>query len=173
MKVSIIMPVFNEMKTVDQILQKILRVDLDEHEKEVIIVDDGSTDGTVEYLKSIKNPSIKVVFHKINLGKASAVQTSKQHVTGEVVIIQDADLEYEPNEYSKLIEPILQGKADVVYGSRYMGSSPHRILSFWHYFGNKFLTFLSNVLFNLFHAFSISGLTIFLYSFMFGADKLK
>ena len=118
------------------------------HDKEVIVVDDGSTDGTTQCLKDMTVKDIKVFFHEKNRGKGAALRTGFQHVTGDIVIIQDADLEYDPGEYGRLIEPILDGRADVVYGSRFLGG-PHRVLFFWHYVGNKFLSILSNMLTNL------------------------
>ncbi len=119
-------------------------------QKELIAVDDGSTDGTREILKAMQqeNPTLKIFFHERNLGKGAALRTGFSHATGQIIIVQDADLEYNPKDYSKLIEPILEGKADVVYGSRFLGG-PQRVLYFWHYLGNKFLTLLSNMLSNL------------------------
>lgn len=118
-------------------------------EKEIIVVDDFSTDGTREQLNEIDNDSIKVFFHEKNRGKGAALRTGFKAVSGDVVIIQDADLEYDPKEYPKLLQPILDGKADVVYGSRFAGGEPHRVAYFWHMMGNKFLTFLSNMLTNV------------------------
>jgi len=119
-------------------------------EKEIIIVDDASSDGTKEILKEEIEPIVdKVIYHKSNLGKGAALRSGFKLVSGDIVIIQDADLEYDPNEYPMLMEPITSGKADVVYGSRFMGSGPHRVLFFWHMVGNRFLTLLSNMLTNL------------------------
>jgi glycosyltransferase involved in cell wall biosynthesis len=128
-----------------EILQRVVSIP---HDKEVIVVDDGSTDGTTQCLKDMTVKDIKVFFHEKNRGKGAALRTGFQHVTGDIVIIQDADLEYDPGEYGRLIEPILDGRADVVYGSRFLGG-PHRVLFFWHYVGNKFLSILSNMLTNL------------------------
>ena len=147
MKVSIIIPVFNESKTLRQVVEKVIAVNMI---KEIIIVDDASTDGTRELLeKELKEKVNKVIYQPFNQGKGAALRTGFKEATGDVVIIQDADLEYDPNEYSLLLQPILDGKADVVYGSRFTGRGPHRVLFFWHYVGNKFITTLSNMVTNL------------------------
>lgn len=144
MKVSVIMPVFNEKETLQQIFQKVKNVNI---EKEIIIVDDYSTDGTREILEKINDHNVKVIYHSENQGKGAAIRTAqKHHISGDVVIIQDADLEYQPEDYLRLIKPIEDGFADVVYGSRFLGS--HRVFMFWHYFGNKLLTWLTNLLYN-------------------------
>lgn len=153
-KLSIIIPVFNEKNTVLLILDKIEKVVLLQSiEKEIIIVDDYSTDNTLEVIKSYIsahiNLSIKLLQHSQNKGKGASLQTGIKNATGDYIIIQDADLEYDPNEYNILLQPILDGHADVVYGSRFMGGKPHRVLFFWHTIGNKFLTFLSNMFTNL------------------------
>ncbi len=145
MKLSIVIPVYNEIGTVDEILK---RVGSAPQDKEIIVVDDGSTDGTTEWLKESAGEGVQVLFHQKNRGKGAAVRTGFEKVTGDIVIIQDADLEYDPGEYGRLIEPILDGRADVVYGSRFTGG-PQRVLFFWHYVGNKFLTLLSDMLTNL------------------------
>ncbi len=147
MKISVIIPVFNESKTLRQVVERVVAVNL---LKEIIIVDDASTDGTRELLeKELKEKVDKVVYHSVNQGKGAALRTGFQHATGDVVIVQDADLEYDPNEYSLLLQPVLDGKADVVYGSRFTGQGPHRVLFFWHYIGNKLLTVLTNMVTNL------------------------
>ena len=147
MKVSVVMPVYNEVETIKEIVSRVQAVTL---EKDIIIVDDGSTDGTRELLEEISQPydNLRVIYHDSNQGKGAALRTGFAEVTGDIVIIQDADLEYDPKEYPVLLEPILDGRADIVYGSRFLGG-PHRVLFFWHYMGNKFLTLLSNMLTNL------------------------
>ena len=145
-KLSVVIAAYNERATIMEILQRVVSIP---HDKEVIVVDDGSTDGTTQCLKDMTVKDIKVFFHEKNRGKGAALRTGFQHVTGDIVIIQDADLEYDPREYPKLMAPILQGKADVVYGSRFLGEGPHRVHLFWHYMGNKFLTILSNMFTNL------------------------
>ncbi len=154
-RLSVIVPVYNEIATIEEIIKRI------RHEalvKEIIIVDDFSKDGTREYLKSISDSekpdladeedTIKVLLHDRNKGKGAAIRTAIPEVTGNVVIIQDADLEYDPQDYAKLLEPISDDRADVVYGSRFLGG-PHRVLYFWHYIGNKILTTFSNVMTNI------------------------
>lgn len=147
MKLSIIIPVYNEKNTVNKIIQQVQDVEL-EMEKEIILIDDGSTDGTREILKNLEYPNVKVKLQEKNQGKGSALQTGFSLATGDYVIIQDADLEYDPREYPVLLTPLLDGRADAVYGSRFLGG-PHRVLFFWHYIGNKMLTTLSNMLSNL------------------------
>lgn len=153
MLLSVIIPCFNEKDTILEIIEKVKAVDPETSsgqviDKQIIVVDDNSTDGTRELLKKISNP-IRVVYHHRNMGKGAALQTGIREAKGDIIIIQDADLEYDPNEYHLLLKPILDGKADVVYGSRFMGYQPHRVLFFWHYAGNKILTLLSNMLTNL------------------------
>jgi glycosyltransferase involved in cell wall biosynthesis len=147
MKLSIVMPVFNEVRTIEEI---VARVQSAPFEKEIVVIDDCSTDGTVDLLRKIANQSenIKVFYHDRNRGKGAALRTGFAKVAGDIVIIQDADLEYDPREYPRILEPILDGRADVVYGSRFLGG-PHRVMFFWHYVGNKFLTLLSNMMSNL------------------------
>jgi len=147
MKVSVIIPVYNEKKTIKELIDRVRDVDIG-LEKEIIVIDDGSTDGTREILKSLNQPNVKIHMHKKNQGKGGALHTGFSKAEGDIILIQDADLEYDPNEYPKLLEPILDGRADAVYGSRFLGG-PHRVLYFWHYIGNKLLTTLSNMLSNL------------------------
>lgn len=153
-KLSIVIPAYNEGPTIFNILNKIKDVILINNiQKEVIIVNDCSTDNTassvMEYIKN--NPDLNIVFyeHNINKGKGAALHTGIKQSTGDIIVVQDADLEYDPHEYNVLLKPIVDGFADVVYGSRFMGGKPHRILFFWHSIGNKFLTFLSNSMTNL------------------------
>lgn len=145
MKLSVIMPVYNEVRTIEEIIRRVKAVDID---KEIVIVDDGSTDGTREYLQKISDPLISVFFQEKNMGKGAAVRTGVATATGDVIVIQDADLEYNPQEYHQLIKPILDGRADVVYGSRFRGSAI-RVHLFWHSLGNKILTLFSNMFTNL------------------------
>ncbi len=144
LKLTVIIPVFNEARTILKVIERVKKVPI---EKEVIVVDDASTDGTRELLER-NGEEVKVLFHETNQGKGAAIRTGLAHVTGELVIIQDADLEYDPSEYLRLMAPILDGKADVVYGSRFMGG-PHRVLFFWHAVGNRIITTLSNMLTDL------------------------
>jgi len=145
MTLSIIVPVYNEKQTVAQILE---RIEETPHGKEIIVVDDYSTDGTREILRQIdasrRIPSLRVLYHAVNQGKGAALRTGIAAAAGDIVIIQDADLEYDPAEYGVLIQPILAGRADVVYGSRFLSGS-HRVLFFWHSLGNRILTLLSNM----------------------------
>lgn len=148
MKLSVVVPCYNEVKTIMSLVQA---VEASPHQpKEIIIVDDFSTDGTREILKSQVEPrGVRVLYHEKNQGKGAALRTGFQHCTGEVVIVQDADLEYDPQEYPHVLKPILKGQADVVFGSRFMGHRAHRVVYFWHMIGNKFLTMLSNIFTNL------------------------
>jgi glycosyltransferase involved in cell wall biosynthesis len=147
MKLSVIIPVYNEKNTVLELLRRVEAVPLS-LDKEIIVVDDFSTDGTREVLAGLGRPDIKALFHAKNMGKGSALRTGFSQATGDIVLVQDADLEYDPAEYPGLLAPILDGRADVVYGSRFLGG-PHRVLFFWHSVGNRFLTSLSNVVTNL------------------------
>lgn len=147
MKLSIVIPCYNEKNTIFAILTSVKNA-LYPY-KEIILVDDFSTDGTRDILKSCNELADKIVFHERNQGKGAAVRTGLKAVSGDIIIIQDADLEYDPDEYSKMIGPILEGKADVVYGSRFMGGEPHRVLYFWHRVGNALITLISNIFTNL------------------------
>ena len=153
-KLSIIIPAYNEAKTIHLILDRIASVQLtNDIKKELIIVNDHSSDGTDALIKKyIKNhPALDIHYynHEKNQGKGAALHTGISKASGEFLVIQDADLEYDPEEYNDLLKPVLRGQADVVYGSRFMGNNPHRILFFWHTLGNRFLTFLSNLFSNL------------------------
>ncbi len=161
MKLSIIMPVYNEIETIEAIIRRVQAVRLDvpigygdlngsviHLEREIVIADDGSTDGTREVLRSFEGqPGITVVFHERNQGKGGAVRTALAHATGDIFVIQDADLEYDPRDYIALLQPILEGRAQVVYGSRFRGG-PTRAMFFWHAVGNRFLTLVTNLLYD-------------------------
>ena len=148
-KVSIVIPVYNEVNTVHALLMRVVAADTLRLEKEVIVVDDGSTDGTRGVLaRWVGHPLVRVIEKPRNEGKGAALRTGFQYVTGDIVIIQDADLEYDPADYPKLLTPIVENKADVVYGSRFLGF-PRRVLYFWHTVGNRWLTILSNMFTNL------------------------
>ncbi|MFC1613125.1 glycosyltransferase family 2 protein [Patescibacteria group bacterium] len=148
MTLSIIIPVYNEKNTILKLLSLVEQVDLGEIKKEIIIIDDGSTDGTRDILKNLKDKH-KIIFNEKNQGKGSAVKTGFLNATGDILIIQDADLEYDPNEYINVINPIINNQADVVYGSRFSTQKARRVLYFWHFLGNKLLTTFSNILTNL------------------------
>jgi glycosyltransferase involved in cell wall biosynthesis len=147
MKLSVIMPAYNEQATIREIVARVLAVDLGPVEKELVIVDDGSKDGTRDILKTLDGTNgIRVFFQPVNQGKGAAVWRGIRECTGDLIVIQDADLEYDPSEYPHLLQPILNGQADVVYGSRFLGSPKgHRVLYFWHSVGNRLLTMLSNM----------------------------
>jgi glycosyltransferase involved in cell wall biosynthesis len=148
MKVSILIPCFNEIGTIRQLLDMVEEAQVPD--REIIVVDDCSTDGTREWLQAEADQRpIKLVLQEVNQGKGAALRAGIQHATGDVLLIQDADLEYDPREYPRLLQPIVEDRADVVYGSRFRGEGPHRVLFFWHRVGNGFLTLLSNAFTNL------------------------
>jgi len=147
-KLSIVIPVYNEKNTIKEILARVEAAPVGNLEKEIILVDDYSNDGTRDILKNLAS-KYKVIFHDKNYGKGAALRNGFLKVTGDIIIIQDADLEYDPVDYPILIKPILDGRADVVYGSRLMTNQAHRVLYFWHYLANSFLTLLSNAMANL------------------------
>lgn len=155
-KLSVIIPVYNERGTIEEIVRRVQDAPIAGVEKEIILVDDGSSDGTRDILRAMQaansaaaaaSPAgMKIIFHEVNQGKGAAIRTGLRYVTGELTVIQDADLEYDPREYGVLMQPILEDRADVVYGSRFMG--PHRAFNFLHMLGNKFLTLITNLLYN-------------------------
>jgi glycosyltransferase involved in cell wall biosynthesis len=147
-KISIVIPIFNEKKTLEKIIEAVENASVFGMEKEIVLVDDGSTDGTLEILKNYE-AKYKVIYHKKNRGKGSSLKTGFKNSTGGIIIVQDADLEYDPNEYEQLLEPIIAGRADAVFSSRFLSSKPHRVLYFWHYAGNKIITAFSNMFTNL------------------------
>ncbi len=148
MKLSIIIPCYNEKAHLPSLLERVIASPI--NDKEIILVDDASSDGTKELIRDRLEETVdKVVYHTKNMGKGAAIRSGLPHITGDIVIIQDADLEYDPMEYPKLLAPILEKKADVVYGSRFMGEGPHRVHLFWHYVGNRMLTLFSNMFTNL------------------------
>jgi len=150
---SIVMPIYNERETLRTVVQKVMQVPI---RKELILVDDASSDGTRDILRELEQEmaddplnSIRVEYHEQNRGKGAALKTGFEQARGDIVLVQDADLEYDPSEYPRLLQPIIEDKADVVYGSRFLGDRPHRVLYYWHYLGNQFLTMLSNCFTNL------------------------
>jgi glycosyltransferase involved in cell wall biosynthesis len=154
MKLSVVMPVYNEQATLREVISKVLAVPLSteiEAEIELICVDDGSSDSSRQILAGLAaaHPQLRVLLQPRNMGKGAALRRGIQESTGDYILIQDADLEYDPSDYPALLHPLLEGKADVVYGSRFLGSAPHRVLYFWHYVANRTLTLLSNALTNM------------------------
>ncbi len=148
MKLSVVMPIYNEQATLREVIPRVLAVPLD---IELICIDDGSSDGSREILSELQttHPQIRVLFQPKNMGKGAALRRGIQEATGDYILIQDADLEYDPSDYPALLRPLLEGRADVVYGSRFLGSGPHRVLYFWHSVANWILTLISNALTNM------------------------
>ena len=147
MKLSVIIPCYNESETIVDIIARVIGSPVDL--KEIIVIDDASSDGTKEILSAINDPLVKVIYHLHNQGKGAALRSGLSAASGDICIVQDADLEYDPNEIPIVIKPILDNKADVVFGSRFLGSRAHRVLYYWHSVGNKFLTMLSNMMTNI------------------------
>jgi glycosyltransferase involved in cell wall biosynthesis len=147
MRLSVVIPAYNEQQTILAVVERVRALALD---IEIIVVDDASTDGTAACLASLAPAlDLRLIRHPVNLGKGAALKTGFAAASGDVVLVQDADLEYDPTDYAKLLKPILDGKADVVYGSRFVGGESHRVLYFWHYLGNRALTLMSNAFTNL------------------------
>jgi glycosyltransferase involved in cell wall biosynthesis len=143
MKLSIIIPCFNEKETIIDLLEAVRRSPIPD--KEIVLVDDGSSDGTRDLLQTLSSDDLRIIFHETNKGKGAALRTGFSEASGDICIVQDADLEYDPQEYPLVIGPIVEGKADVVFGSRFQGGRPHRVVYFWHRMGNAFLTTMSNM----------------------------
>ncbi len=147
MKLSVVMPVYNEAATIEEIVARVRATDMD---LELVIVDDASSDGTRQVLRGLEGEDgMRVLYHEVNRGKGAALRTGFREATGDIVLVQDADLEYSPEQYPALIQPIVDGEADVVFSSRFVGGASHRVVYFWHYLGNKALTLLSNCFTNL------------------------
>ncbi len=144
-KISVVIPVYNEVKTIGQVLDRVLRCGFD---VEIIVVDDASTDGTRDFLRTFEHPAVKALYHAKNRGKGAALRLGFAAASNRYVFVQDADLEYDPKDYTRVIEPLLDGRADMVYGSRFLGG-PHRVLFFWHYLGNRLVTLVSNMISDL------------------------
>ncbi|HEX6380297.1 MAG TPA: glycosyltransferase family 2 protein, partial [Acidimicrobiia bacterium] len=144
-KLSVIIPVYNERNTVAEAIRRSRSVEIP-LDREIVVVDDGSSDGTTQILSQLQDSTVRVVFHDVNRGKGAAIRTGLTHVTGDLVLIQDADLEYDPEDWPKLLAPVLKGKARVVYGSRFTGE--RRNMMFWHWVGNRFLSLVTNALYN-------------------------
>jgi glycosyltransferase involved in cell wall biosynthesis len=150
MKLTVVIPVYNEEDTIEEIVQRVRAAPVgDGIELEILMIDDCSSDGSHAKLRALEAPDLRVFHHEVNRGKGAALQTGFSNATGDIVLIQDADLEYDPREYPRLLQPILDGKADVVYGSRFAGGDSHRVLYYWHSVGNRFLTEMSNMMSNL------------------------
>ena len=148
MKLSVIIPCYNEVTTIVEIVQRLKAIDV--HDMEIIVVDDASSDGTRDILETDIKPFVdKIIYHETNMGKGAALRTGFKEAIGDIVVVQDADLEYDPRNIPDMLKLILDDKADVVFGSRFMGGNPHRVLYFWHYLGNKLLTILSNIFTNI------------------------
>ena len=144
-RISVVIPVFNEAKTIGQVIERVLNCGFD---TELVVVDDASTDGTRGFLEKFSHPQVKILYHAINKGKGAALRTAFAATHNPYIFVQDADLEYDPQDYKSMIVPLVDGRADMVYGSRFIGG-PHRVLFFWHYVGNRSLTLLSNAINNL------------------------